>query len=47
MKLSISDSQKQSQERAINSIVAVNSHKIADSYYKVADAELADMHKRC
>lgn len=46
MKLSISDSLKRVQERAVASLQAVGAHKVADAYYKVADSSCATMQEK-
>jgi hypothetical protein len=46
MKLSISDSLKRVQERAVASLSAVSGHKIANAYYKVADSACGTMQEK-
>lgn len=46
MRLSISDSLKRVQERAVASLQAVGQHRVADAYYKVADSSCATMQEK-
>lgn len=46
MKVSISDCMKQQQNRAVASMLAVGNHRIADSYFKVAQEDCASMYEK-